>query len=96
MLSNMYASLSRAGEHFSGEATFQPNEKGFEATFRMQLPMPDTARKSATSYMKQYAAASGWRLRVKYEKGYVRLFALPAKAESKPSSKSSHKRSAHL
>lgn len=96
MLSNLYASLARASEHFSGDATFDPKDEGFEATLKIQQPMPDAARKFAGAYIKQYALESGWRMRVKFEKGYVRLAGSPAKAASKPSSKSSQKRSAHL
>jgi hypothetical protein len=83
MLNNLYASLARAGEHFSGAADYHPTDNGFEASLQLQLHMPDDARKYAGAYIRQYIKASGWKVSsLRFEKRQVRLVAEPGKGDA--------------
>ena len=53
----------------------------------MNTPLPKDAKKPVVTYMKQYAKACGWTMRVKFEKNYIALI-----ATSNPASRASKKR----
>lgn len=89
MLNNLYASLARAGDHFSGAAEFRPTDDGFEASLQLQLHMPDNARKYAGAYIRQYMKASGWKISsLRFEKRQVRLAAEPREEKAASSRES--------
>lgn len=92
MLTNLYASLARAGGHFSGNAQFRKTEEGFEASLQLQLHIPEDSRRYASAYIREYAKASGWKIAsIRFDKGQMRLAAKPF---SKTSSSLSKKRNA--
>ena len=93
VLNNLYASLARAADHFSGNAMYRPDGKGFEASMQLQMHMPDNARRYASAYIRDYVRASGWKVSsLRFDKRQMRLVAEPAgaaptKAASRPESR---------
>jgi len=89
MLGNLCASLARAAENLSS-GSYEPLDGGkFSASIRLLLPMTDTMKSSASSYIREYAKASGWRVSVRIGRDQVRI---EGKAASKPSSRASRNR----
>lgn len=55
---------------------------------QMKEVLPEGMRRSVTSYMKQYAEASGWRLKISFKKNYVELVASRASSRASKNEKS--------
>jgi|HubBroStandDraft_1064217.scaffolds.fasta_scaffold196036_2 hypothetical protein len=87
MLSNLCASLGRASEHFAG-AHYKKTDEGFEASFQIQMYIPNSARKAASAYIREYVKQSGWKVSsLRFDKKQMRMEA-QMRREAKPASKS--------
>ena len=87
-LTSLWQSLMRAGDHFAEGGELHRDDEGRASLrIRMSTPLPKEAKKPVVAYMKQYAQACGWGMRVKFEKNYIALI-----ATSKPVSRASKNR----
>lgn len=87
----MWASLQRAGNHFTDEARLEerPNSK-YEVLLGLRQQLPQEMRSIVVEYIKSYAEASGWAVeKVRVTRYYVFL-----RASSSPSSSLGKKPSA--
>lgn len=86
-LNGLWSSLQRGGFHFGQEAHLELGSDGsIQMKSKMAEPLPERVRGTVTAYMKQYARACGWNLKVSFRKGYCELEA-SSRAESKASKK---------
>ncbi len=86
-LNGLWSSLQRGGDHFGQDAHLETTPEGKTAMrSRMARQLPKDLQPVVTTYMKQYARACGWRLNVKFSKGYCVLEAASS-AESSASKK---------
>lgn len=73
MLENMWASLSRAGDHWMPDARVDPDVDGkYNMSLRLHTPISSDMWEHVRGYIKAYARASGWSLdRVRKRPTYV-------------------------
>lgn len=78
----MWQSLQRASDCFGGEAVARPEDDELVLDVRLTGALTKEMKEAASTYMKKYARACGWRVNVAFKKGYVRLSAASRPASS--------------
>lgn len=70
----LWASLQRAGGHFTEEATIERLDEEVVVTLYLKDCLPNNAKLSVMNYIKEYARQSGWKAKyVHHKKNYVSL-----------------------
>lgn len=81
VVTGMWESLQRAGEHFDGEAQILPREGGSDVVLYLKERVPKDAPRFIKSFVLEYMKQSGWKAeRLRMQNGYLTLFA--SRAES--------------
>jgi hypothetical protein len=73
-ISNLWASLERAGEQWSRDVRMDTGEDTTRVILPMSWAMAESAEKDVAAYIKSYMLRTGWKVRrVKITKRYVEL-----------------------
>ena len=77
----LWASLQRAGGHFTNEASIERLNEEVIVTLRLKDQLPTNAKLSVMNYIKEYSRQCGWKVEyVRHKKDYVMLCACKARS----------------
>ena len=73
VLTQLFDSLQRAGDHWVPGGELNPKGKGYEAIATLRAAIPPDARKAVAEYIKEYIRELGWKASAKVSTSQVRI-----------------------